>query len=86
MDKASRHRTDNDRQFRFVKHFFWFSEAPLTQEALDSYLKAEKHEHAHHNAVWAQETGKGVLYFAKRAEDKSAPTGLILLVGPRIQP
>lgn len=46
---------------------------------MDSYVKNEKAE-AHHNAAWAQETGKGVLFYAKRAEDKATPSGMILLV------
>ena len=68
------------RQFRYVKHYFWFSDEPLAQEALDSYVKTEKADVAHHNAAWARETGKGALFFAKRAEDKTAPSGIILLV------
>lgn len=71
---------DFSRQFRYVKHFFWFSEEPLTQESVDAYVKSEKAEVAHPNAAWAQETGKGVLFFAKRAEDKNTPSGIILLV------
>lgn len=67
-------------KFRFVKHFFWFSEEPLSQEGVDAYVKNEKAETAHHNAAWAQETGRGVLFYAKRAEDKATPSGLILLV------
>ncbi|KAK5947128.1 hypothetical protein PMZ80_001275 [Knufia obscura] len=67
------------KQFRYVKHFFWFSEEPLTQGAVDSYVKSEKADVAHHNAAWAQETGKGVMFFAKRAEDKATPSGMILL-------
>lgn len=70
------------RQFRFVKHFFWFSEEPLNKETLDAYVKSEKADVAHHHAAWAQETGKGVLFYAKRAEDKNAPAGLIVLVRP----
>ncbi|KAK5096371.1 hypothetical protein LTS08_007627 [Lithohypha guttulata] len=67
------------KQFRFVKHFFWFSEEPITQQGLDTYIKNEKADVAHHNAAWAQETGKGVLFYTKRSEDKATPTGLILI-------
>lgn len=67
------------KQFRYVKHYFWFSEEPVSKEALESYVKGEKADVAHTNAAWAQETGKGVLFFAKRAEDKANPTGVILL-------
>jgi Pleckstrin homology domain len=49
---------------------------------LDSYLRTEKAEIAHPNAAWAHETGKGLLFFAKRAEDKAAPSGIMNLVGP----
>jgi Pleckstrin homology domain len=48
---------------------------------LDGYLRAEKADVAHPNAAWAHETGKGLLFFAKRAEDKAAPTGILNLVG-----
>lgn len=67
-------------KFRYVKHFFWFSEEPLSQEGVDAYIKTEKTEIAHHNAAWAQETGKGCLFYSKRAEDKATPSGIILLV------
>lgn len=40
----------------------------------------EKGKAAHEHSAWAQETGKGVLFYTKRAEDKATPTGLILLV------
>lgn len=63
-----------------MKHFFWFADKPMTKEATDAYLKAEKHEQAHHHVAWAQETHHGVLCYAKRSEDKAAPTGIILLV------
>jgi Pleckstrin homology domain len=68
------------RQFRYVKHHFWFSDEPLKSEHLASYVRDEKANVAHPNAAWAQETGKGVLFFAKRAEDKATPSGLILMV------
>lgn len=67
-------------KFRFVKNFFWFSDEPLSQEGVDAYIKSEKGELAHHNAAWAQETGRGVLFYAKRAEDKATPSGIILVV------
>ena len=38
---------------------------------------------AHPNAAWAQESGKGLLFYAKRVEDKSSPAGIINLVCPR---
>jgi len=63
-----------------VKHFFWFSEEPHSEEALDSYVKSEKADVAHHHAAWARVTGKGIMFYAKRAEDKATPSGMILLV------
>lgn len=51
-----------------------------------TYIRNERNEVAHPNAAWAQETGKGVLYYAKRAEDKASPTGLILLVREFLSP
>jgi len=63
-----------------VKHFFWLSDEPLSQESLEWYLKTEKAELSHHHAAWARETGKGVLFYSKRAEDKTTPSGMILLV------
>ena len=66
----------------FSKRFFWFSDEAFKPDTLDSYLRAEKADIAHANAAWAHETGKGLLFFAKRAEDKTAPTGILNLVGP----
>jgi len=67
------------RGFTYSKHFFWFSDEPSTAESLATYVRSDKHETATH-AAWARETGKGLLFYAKRAEDKATPTGLILLV------
>lgn len=68
------------RQFHYSKHFFWFGDEALTAEALAHYIRTERLDVAHHNAAWAQQTGKGLLFFTKRAEDKSHPTGVIALV------
>jgi hypothetical protein len=67
------------RQFHFSKQFFWFSEEPLSADALTGYVRSEKAGVAH-NASWARETGKGLLFHSKRAEDKAHPAGLIHLV------
>ncbi|ERF73484.1 hypothetical protein EPUS_04107 [Endocarpon pusillum Z07020] len=64
---------------RFSKRFFWFSDEAFKTDTLDAYLRAEKAEIAHPNAAWAHETGKGLLFFAKRAEDKAAPAGILNL-------
>ena len=67
------------RQFHFSKHFFYFSEEPLSSEALTSYVRSEK-TGVSQNAAWARETGKGLLFHSKRSEDKAHPAGLIPLV------
>ncbi|KPI43741.1 uncharacterized protein AB675_6177 [Cyphellophora attinorum] len=65
------------KQFHFSKHFFWFSEEPLTTDALNVYSRSEKASHAH--KAWARESGKGLLFHSKRAEDKAHPAGIIAL-------
>lgn len=45
-----------------------------------SYLKSERAEVAHHNSAHASQTGKGLLLFAKRVEDKTQPAGVLNLV------
>lgn len=64
----------------FSKKFFWFSDEPLEPEHLSAYLRAEKADVAHHNVAHAGQTGKGLLFFAKRVEDKDHPTGILNLV------
>ena len=68
------------RSLRFSKRFFWFTDEAFKTDTLDAYLRAEKAEIAHPNAAWAHETGKGLLFFAKRAEDNAAPAGILNLV------
>ncbi|KIX08159.1 uncharacterized protein Z518_02815 [Rhinocladiella mackenziei CBS 650.93] len=65
------------KKFFFTKHFFWFSEEPSTAESLTTYARSDRAVHA--SAAWARETGKGLLFFAKRAEDKATPVGVISL-------
>ncbi|GBF60375.1 hypothetical protein TMEN_2800 [Trichophyton mentagrophytes] len=67
------------KSFRFVKRHFWFSEEPVESKQLTSYFQNEKLSVAHPNAAWASQTGKGLLFFAKRAEDKANPAGIINL-------
>lgn len=62
------------------KKFFWFSDEPLEQKHLSTYLSSEKADIAHRNAAHAMQTGKGLLFFTKRAEDKDHPTGVLNLV------
>ncbi|OAX79490.1 hypothetical protein ACJ72_06191 [Emergomyces africanus] len=65
--------------FRFSKRFFWFSDDAVEVKQLTAYFQNEKLSVAHATAAWASQTGKGLLFFAKRAEDKAAPTGIINL-------
>ncbi|KIV79135.1 hypothetical protein PV11_06718 [Exophiala sideris] len=67
------------KRFFFSKHYFWFSEEPLTAESLSTVLKSEKDDMKHYSAAWARETGKGLLFFSKHAEDKATPAGIINL-------
>ena len=67
--------------FRYAKYFFWFDNDRKTAEHMVPYIRKERLEIAHPNAAWAQETGKGVLFYAKRAEDRENPDILVLLVG-----
>ncbi|KAL2410526.1 hypothetical protein ABEF95_002200 [Exophiala dermatitidis] len=67
------------KKFFFTKHYFWLSDEPLTSESLATFLRSEKPEGKHSTAAWARETGKGLLFFAKRVEDKASPVGIINL-------
>ena len=65
----------------FSKKYFWLSDSPLEHKHLSAYLGNEKSKDiAHPNAAHAQQTGKGLLFFAKRAEDKDHPQGIFNLV------
>ena len=68
------------RRFFFTKHFFWFSEEPSTPDHLTTFLRSEKTDAKHSSAAWARESGKGLLFFSKRAEDKPTPANVINLV------
>ena len=64
----------------YQKHHFWFGNEAVKPESLTSYIHSTKSELVHHNASWAQETGKGILFYSKREEDKATPAGMIMLV------
>ncbi|MCJ1475595.1 hypothetical protein MMC13_004258 [Lambiella insularis] len=64
---------------RFSKKFFWLGDEALDERSMTSYLKSEKPEIAHHNSAHALQTGKGLLLFAKRVEDKTQPAGVLNL-------
>lgn len=64
----------------FSKKYFWFSDAPLEHKHLTAYLGNEKSKDiGHANAAHANQTGKGLMFFAKRAEDKEHPQGMFNL-------
>ena len=68
------------KSFRFSKKFFWLSDEAVPPQHLASYLRTEKPELVHHNAAYAAQTGNGLLFFAKRIEDKAQPAGILNLV------
>lgn len=70
-----------NRSFRFTKRFFYFSEDAVEAKNLTSYLASEKSSAAaQRTAAWATQTGKGLLFLTKRAEDKATPAGIFNLV------
>lgn len=69
------------RSLRFAKRYFWFADDAVDVKELAFYFQHEKLSVAHPTAAWASQTGKGLLFFAKRAEDKAHPTGIVNLVG-----
>ncbi|KAF2869969.1 Pleckstrin homology domain-containing protein [Massariosphaeria phaeospora] len=65
--------------FRFAKKHFWFGEEPVPASSLSQYLRGEKAEVAHPVAAWSSQTGKGLLYFVKHADQTESPAGVINL-------
>lgn len=63
----------------FQKKFFWFGTEPVESKSLSGYLRGEKPDVGNHNAAWAASTGKGLLFFSKKATEKSTPAGIINL-------
>lgn len=59
------------KSFRFSKRYFYFSEEAVEIKQLSAV--------AHPIAAWASQTGKGLLFFTKRAEDKGTPIGIFNL-------
>jgi hypothetical protein len=66
--------------FRYSKKYFWFSEEPVSAQSLSHYLRGEKAEVAHPTAAWSSQSGKGLLYFVKHADEKATPAGVLNLV------
>ncbi|KAF2656535.1 hypothetical protein K491DRAFT_374353 [Lophiostoma macrostomum CBS 122681] len=65
--------------FRFSKKYFWFGEEPVSVQSLSQYLRGEKAEVANPTAAWSSQTGKGLLYFVKHADEKATPAGVLNL-------
>lgn len=65
--------------FRFSKKYFWFGEEPVPSANLSTFLRGEKPEVAHPVAAWSSQTGKGLLFFVKHADQKEHPAGVINL-------
>ena len=63
-----------------MKKHFWFGDEAVAAKDLQAYLREEKAEVAQPNVAWSSQTGKGLLYFAKHADHKAAPSGIINLV------
>lgn len=77
---------DSCRSLRFSKKYFWLGKEAVLPKDLHQYLRGEKPEHTHHNAAWSSQTGEGLLYFSKSAEQKATPAGIINLVCPPTPP
>ncbi|PBP22446.1 immunogenic protein [Diplocarpon rosae] len=70
------------KSFIFQKKFFYFGSEPVESKTLSSYLRGEKsQETANKNVAWASHTGKGLLFFTKKASEKGSPDGIINLSG-----
>ena len=63
-----------------MKKYFWFGDEAVAAKDLQAYLREEKADVAQPNVAWSSQTGKGLLYFAKHADLKAAPSGIINLV------
>jgi len=59
------------KSFRFLKRYFYFSDEAVEIKQLSAV--------AHPHAAWASQTGRGLLFFTKRAEDKATPVGIFNL-------
>ncbi|QSZ37641.1 hypothetical protein DSL72_008740 [Monilinia vaccinii-corymbosi] len=67
------------KSFIFQKKHFWFGSEPVEHKSLSNYLRGEKPDVANYNAAWSSHTGKGLLYFSKKATDKASPAGILNL-------
>lgn len=62
------------RNFIYTKKYFWFGSDAVDPKKFPALLKD------HHLAAWASETGKGLLFFNEKGQDKTAPHSAINLV------
>lgn len=51
---------------------------------MSHYLRAEKPEVAHPVTAWASQTGEGLLFLTKQADQKAQPHGALNLVRDRL--
>jgi hypothetical protein len=75
--------TSFHRKFIYRDFHFWLQDEPATAESLSHFVRTDKGDTRHADAAWARETGKGLLFYSKRSEDKATPTGIINLVSSR---
>lgn len=66
------------KSLRFAKRYFYFSEDAVEPKQLTAFNASEKSA-GHATSAWACQTGKGLLFFTKRAEDKATPAGIFNL-------
>jgi len=72
--------TTDDRNLFSSKKFFWFGTDAVEVKGISAFKADKSPEVAHAIAAWAAETGKGLLFFTEKSEDKSVPHGAVLLV------
>lgn len=73
------------RSLRFAKRFFYFNDEPVEAKQLSTFHQNEKAAVANPIAAWASQTGKGLLFITKRAEDKAHPSSIINLVSASLR-
>lgn len=64
---------------RFSKRFFYFIDDAVEAKQLSLFQQNEKPAVANPIIAWASQTGKGLLFMTKRAEDKATPSGIFNL-------
>lgn len=62
------------------KKEFWLSDAPVTPQHMDLFMRGEKPEISNPIVAWASETGKGLLFFNKKGEtERTRPHSVLPL-------